>query len=218
MKPDGSLKVLHNFTGGSDGGRAYRRHWCRPPTGTCTAPNTLGGRANGNGFGVLFRATLAGDVVPLHDFSVNPATGVNTICPLLQHTNGILYGETNAGGAYGLGGFYSLDAGLPPFVTYLPTYGRAGALVQILGQGFTDASEVFFNGTPATLQTRLSHLYPGHCAGWSHQRTDHRHHREWHTDQQQAVHCASIDRHADATGPSILITLCIEARPTLSGW
>ena len=37
-------------------------------------------------------------------------------------------------------------------MTYLPTYGRAGALVQILGQGFTDTSEVFFNGTPATFK------------------------------------------------------------------
>jgi hypothetical protein len=75
----------------------------------------------------------------------------------LQHTNGILYGTTLEGGVntgqgafYGLGTFYSFDLGLPPFVTYLPVYGRPGALVQILGQGFTDASEVFFNGTPAT--------------------------------------------------------------------
>ena len=149
MKPDGSLKVLHNFTGGTDGGRPIGS-LVQGSDGNLYGTNTLGGRADGTGFGVIFRATLAGDVVPLYAFSVNPATGVNTICPLLQHTNGKLYGETNAGGAYGLGGFYSLDAGLPPFVTYLPTYGRAGALVQILGQGFTDASEVFFNGTPAT--------------------------------------------------------------------
>ena len=149
MKPDGSLKVLHNFTGGTDGGRPIGS-LVQGSDGNLYGTNTLGGRADGTGFGVIFRATLAGDVVPLYAFSVNPATGVNTICPLLQHTNGKLYGETNAGGAYGLGGFYSLDAGLPPFVTYLPTYGRVGALVQILGQGFTDASEVFFNGTPAT--------------------------------------------------------------------
>ena len=64
----------------------------------------------------------------------------------------MLYGDTYKGGKFGKGVFYSLDAGLPPFVTYLPTYGRPGALVQILGQGFTDASEVFFNGTPATFK------------------------------------------------------------------
>jgi hypothetical protein len=44
------------------------------------------------------------------------------------------------------GVFYSLDAGLPLFVTYPPTYGRVGALVQILGQGFTADSKV----SPAT--------------------------------------------------------------------
>jgi hypothetical protein len=71
---------------------------------------------------------------------------------LLQHTNGILYGDTYAGGKFDKGVFYSLDAGLPPFVTYLPTYGRAGVVVQILGQGFTDTSQVFFNGTLATFK------------------------------------------------------------------
>ena len=101
---------------------------------------------------MLFRATLGGDVVPLHHFA--PATGTAPLSALLQHTNGKLYGGTSQGGTVrigqtALGVFYSLDAGLPPFVTYLPTYGRPGALVQILGQGFTAESVVSFNGTPA---------------------------------------------------------------------
>ena len=69
---------------------------------------------------------------------------------MFQHTNGKLYGSTYFGGKFNQGVFYSLDAGLPPFVTYLPTYGRAGGVVQILGQGFTNTSQVFFNGTPAS--------------------------------------------------------------------
>lgn len=52
--------------------------------------------------------------------------------------------------------FYSLNAGLKPFVTYLSTYGRPGALVQILGQGFSETSQVFFNGTPASFK----YVYP----------------------------------------------------------
>ena len=68
----------------------------------------------------------------------------------MQHTNLIHYVTTEAGGNAGICTFFNLDIGLPPFVTYLPVYGRPGVLVQILGQGFTDASEVFFNGTPAT--------------------------------------------------------------------
>jgi hypothetical protein len=68
----------------------------------------------------------------------------------MQHTNGKLYGGTAAGGTFNEGIFYSFDLGLPAFVSYVPTYGRAGAEVQILGQGFTDTSQVYFNGTPAT--------------------------------------------------------------------
>ena len=80
---------------------------------------------------------------------MSQATG-NYAQALFQHTNGMLYGDSYQGGKFGIGVFYSLDAGsLPPFVTYLPTYGRPGALVQILGQGFTAGSVVSFNGTPA---------------------------------------------------------------------
>jgi hypothetical protein len=71
---------------------------------------------------------------------------------LVQHTNGTLYGDMYQGGKYGKGLVYSLDAGMPAFVTYLTVYGRAGAAVQILGQGLTDTSQVFFNGTPATFK------------------------------------------------------------------
>jgi hypothetical protein len=39
---------------------------------------------------------------------------------------------------------------MPPFVSYLPTYGRVGEIVQILGQDFTANSKVSFNGTLAT--------------------------------------------------------------------
>jgi uncharacterized repeat protein (TIGR03803 family) len=128
MTPDGAFTVLHNFTGGSDG---------REPFGGLVQASD----------GKLY-GTLAGEVVPLHSFSV--PTGAGQLAPLLQHTNGTLYGDTYDGGTSGVGVFYSLDVGLPPFVSYLPTYGRPGALVQILGQGFTADSKVSFNGTPAT--------------------------------------------------------------------
>jgi uncharacterized repeat protein (TIGR03803 family) len=143
MTPNGTLTVLHNFAGGSDG--------AKPMSGLVQASdgNLYGVTMEGgmSGYGVLFRATLAGDVVTVHDFE--NATGIYPEV-VFQHTNGKLYGETFGGGTVGVGVFFKFDAGLPPFVTYLPTYGRPGALVQILGQGFTDASEVFFNGTPAT--------------------------------------------------------------------
>jgi uncharacterized repeat protein (TIGR03803 family) len=112
--------------------------------GNLYGTTAFGGKYGG---GVLFRATLTGAVTALHDFA--SATGVRTYSALLQHTNGRLCGATFQGGKFGGGVFYCLDAGLPPFVTYLPTYGRAGALVQILGQGFTSGSRVLFNGKQA---------------------------------------------------------------------
>lgn len=148
--PNGSFTVLHSFSRGSEGGN---------PIGLMQASdgNLYGTSFSGGGptnDGVLFRATLAGDVVPLHDFDAT--TGVYPYGALHEQTNGIIYGDTFSGGDWGQGVFYSLDAGLSPFVTYLPVYGRAGAVVQILGQGFTDTSQVFFNGTPAT----FNRVYP----------------------------------------------------------
>jgi uncharacterized repeat protein (TIGR03803 family) len=152
MTPDGVYTVLHNFTGGSDGAKPYTL--MQASDGNLYGTNNAGGK---NRAGVLFRATLAGDVVPLHNFSL--PTGAGQLSPLLQHTNGKLYGDTYDGGTSGVGVFYSLDVGLPPFVTYLPTYGRPGALVQILGQGFTADSKVSFKGTPATSPVVVSPTY-----------------------------------------------------------
>ena len=148
MKPNGTITVLHNFTGGSDG--------MRPSGGLVQASDgNLYGTAIGGGTsliygqGVLFRSSLAGDFVTLHEF--DGANGSYPESTLLQHTNGDLYGDTLYTQQFSGGGvFYSLDVGLRPFVTYLPTYGRPGALVQILGQGFTADSKVSFKGTPAT--------------------------------------------------------------------
>jgi uncharacterized repeat protein (TIGR03803 family) len=151
MTPGGALTVLHNFTAGSDGSQPLAL--VQTSDGNLYGVNNMGGK---NGSGVLFRATLAGDVVALHDFDA--ATG-NYPTALFQHTNGMLYGDTYQGGTFGRGVFYSLDAGLPPFVSYLPTYGRPGAEVQILGQGFTADSKVSFKGTPATSPVVVNPTY-----------------------------------------------------------
>jgi uncharacterized repeat protein (TIGR03803 family) len=138
MTPSGTITVLHTFTNGSEGA------W---PGGLIQATDgflygTTTGRAK-YGNGALFRATLAGNPTVLHNF-IN-SSGIQP-SSLIQHTNGMLYGFAAGGGKYGEGVAYSVDIGARPFVSYLPTYGRAGALVQILGQGFTSSSQVSFNG------------------------------------------------------------------------
>jgi uncharacterized repeat protein (TIGR03803 family) len=72
---------------------------------------------------------------------------------LLQHTNGILYGDTYAGGnvqGCDCGVFYSLNIAARPFVSLVSTSGKVGKTIEILGQGFTGTTSVSFNGTAAT--------------------------------------------------------------------
>jgi hypothetical protein len=68
----------------------------------------------------------------------------------VQHTNGKIYGLTYSGGTHDRGVFFSFDVGLRPFVKTLPTSGKVGKTVGILGGGLTGTSSVSFDGTPAT--------------------------------------------------------------------
>jgi uncharacterized repeat protein (TIGR03803 family) len=139
MTSDYKIRVLHNFDDVTDGGFANG--------GLVQATD---GNLYGTNDSKLFRFNKRGGFEILHSFT--KSTGISPYDTLTQHTNGLLYGTTLQGGIgnNNNGVFYSLDVGLKPFVTYLPTYGRAGASVEILGQGFTADSKVYFNGTPAT--------------------------------------------------------------------
>jgi uncharacterized repeat protein (TIGR03803 family) len=77
--------------------------------------------------------------------------GVTTrTVPLVQATNGDLYGTTSGGGASGDGTVFSLSVGLGPFVETQTTSGKVGATVKILGSDLTGATSVSFNGPAAT--------------------------------------------------------------------
>jgi len=148
LVPGQTPVILHSFSYGNDGANEVGG-LMQATDGNFYGTNNLGGAS---GWGVLFRITPDGQFTVMHAFDWG--TGASPQAALLQHTNGILYGTTAVGGNNngGDGTFYSFDLGLPPFVTNLPSYGRAGAVVDLLGQGFTDSTEVFFNGAPATVQ------------------------------------------------------------------
>src|ERR1022692_2562388 len=95
----------------------------------------------------------------LHDFDQSP-TASKPQDTLLQHTNGILYGDTFEGGdpASGCGVFYSWNAGLKPFVSLVFTSAKVGKTIQILGQKFTGTTGVSFNGVAAAF-TVVSDTY-----------------------------------------------------------
>ena len=71
---------------------------------------------------------------------------------LMQHTNGKLYGVTYGGGKSGDGTIFSVDVGLAPFITLVQYFGAPGGTAQILGQGFTGATSVTFNGVAGSFK------------------------------------------------------------------
>jgi len=105
--------------------------------------NFYGITAYGGGF---YKMTPAGNVILL-----GPLDG-NTLLPQVgpfQHTSGAFYGDTAIGGTYNDGTFYKINAGLKPFAALVTIMGKPGKSIQILGQGFTHATRVSFDGTPA---------------------------------------------------------------------
>jgi hypothetical protein len=109
----------------------------------------------------LFKLTPSGALSVLYTFcsQTNCADGSGSSYALVQSTDGKFYGTTADGGntvcrPSGCGTFFSLDMGLPPFVTFLVPTGKVGSSVGILGQGFTGTSLVSFNGTAATFTVK----------------------------------------------------------------
>jgi len=99
---------------------------------------------------------MDGTLTTLHSFSYS-YDGTAPV-GLSQFTDGKLYGATGFGGANQKGTLFSLDIGLPPFVTFVTKYGRVGQMGPILGQGFTGATDVSINGVPASF-TIVSDTY-----------------------------------------------------------
>jgi uncharacterized repeat protein (TIGR03803 family) len=140
ITPDGTLTTVYSFC--AEGGK------CQDGANPVTAlfvdsdGNLCGSTAAGGpmGLGTIFEINPDGELGTLY------GAGVTT---LMQHTDGDFYGTTSAGGTYGFGTVFRLSAGLPAFVNTIPTAGRVGASVKILGDDLAQAVSVIFNGTPA---------------------------------------------------------------------
>jgi len=137
------FKILYAFSGASDGGSPYGG-LVQATDGYLYGGTLWGGSSNA---GAVFRIGTDGAYTVIHDFESSTGTGQQAV--MVQDTNGLLYSATTGGGSGGRGVIYSVDIGQQPFVRYLPIYGKVGRQVQILGQGFTSASTVSFNGVAA---------------------------------------------------------------------
>ena len=145
ITPSGTLTILHTFTCGSDGCNQCGG-LVQATDGNFYGTNNEGGTG---GQGTIFRVSSTGAFATLYEFD-DYALGGNPQVTLLQHTNGVLYGDTAIAGAFDRGVFYSFDVGLKPFVSFLPAAGNVGRKVEFLGRGFTGTTGVSFNGTAAT--------------------------------------------------------------------
>jgi len=146
----GALTVLHDMSG-TDGIYPYAG-LLQATDGNFYGANLGGGT---NGFGTIFTITPQGSYSVLYNF--DSLTGQWPYVTPFQHTKGVVYGDTYAGGTGNVspcaagycGVFYSLNAGLPAFVTLLPYSGKVGKTIEFLGQGFKGTTSVSFHGTPA---------------------------------------------------------------------
>jgi len=127
-------------------------------------PRCVNGSTGLTGCGTVFRITPAGKLTTLYAFCPQKYChdGAQPQAGLFQATDGNFYGTTVYGGAHCFnitcGTVYRLSVGLGPFVSLPQPSGKVGQSVQILGQGLTGTTGVFFSGTPASF-TIVSDTY-----------------------------------------------------------
>jgi uncharacterized repeat protein (TIGR03803 family) len=161
ITPSGTLMTLHSFcseSGCTDGNEPVAG-LVQATDGDFYGTTYIGGA---NGGGTVFTITPSGTLTTLYSFCAQTGCtdGANPYtAPLVQDTNGDLYGTTLQGGISNpactttpnssCGTVFRLSVGLGPFVKTQPTSGEVGAAVKLLGTNLTGASNVSFNGTAA---------------------------------------------------------------------
>jgi uncharacterized repeat protein (TIGR03803 family) len=158
ITPGGKLTTVYNFcsqytgTGCLDG--------LLPAGGLVQATdgNFYGTTSSGGvgGGGTVFKLTPEGVLTTLHSFDAQFAQPGLVANGVVQATDGNFYGTTFLGGTANslcfsgpCGTVFSLSVGLGPFVETVPTAGKLGSAVTILGTDLTGANSVRFNGKAA---------------------------------------------------------------------
>ncbi len=100
-----TFSVLHNFSGGNDGGGPLAGFVVDAAVQNAYGTTNAGGKYEQ---GVVFRFSQHGETV-LHQFT-GGADGGNPQASLIMDAAGNLYGTTNAGGSHGFGVVYKLTS------------------------------------------------------------------------------------------------------------
>jgi uncharacterized repeat protein (TIGR03803 family) len=120
--PAGHSTVLHNFTGGADGGFPYGGV-IRDSKGNLYGTAEVGGAS---GAGVVFKVDTFGNETVLYSFT-GGADGGYPLAGVIRDSKGNLYGTTNGGGASGAGVVFKVDTSGNETALYSFTGGSDGA-------------------------------------------------------------------------------------------
>jgi uncharacterized repeat protein (TIGR03803 family) len=152
MTPSGELTTIHNFTGGDDGGYPMA-----PPIeasdGNFYGTTSYGG-ATGN-IGTIYRVTPSGVLTTLNSFGLSSSSaGDYANGPLVQGTDGFLYGTTHYGGPDDLGTIFSASPLTGQITTMFSFDGTNGgnplaALIQASDGNFYGTTAGVSNGGTA---------------------------------------------------------------------
>jgi uncharacterized repeat protein (TIGR03803 family) len=155
ITPTGVYTVLHSFNSYAGDGTLPLAGMIQGPDGNFYGTTGSGGSKNA---GSIFQLTPAGVEKTLYSFcSVTCSNGFGAATPLVLHTNGKFYGNTN-GNSLGGAALYSFDMGFHPLVDLVTWTAKVGAKIGILGQGFTGTTGVSFGGVNAAF-TNISDTY-----------------------------------------------------------
>jgi uncharacterized repeat protein (TIGR03803 family) len=149
LTPSGKFTTLHNFDS-TDG--AYPLGALQLVDGNLYGTTSAGGPSSD---GTIYRLNPTGTLTTLQSF--DSSNGGAPVAGIMQGTSGVFFGTTLNGGSdrdceVGCGTVFSLSMDLKPFVAPVPTSGKVGAKVVLLGNNLTDATSVTFNGVAATFE------------------------------------------------------------------
>lgn len=116
--------------------------------GTTRAGGTNKCRTFENFCGTVFRITPSGDEAVLYSFGANPSDGQSPNGPLLQASNGLLYGTTSNGGLYGRGTVYQI--GLDGVYKLLYSFGASPSDGSTPAAGLVEGRDGYLYGTTAS--------------------------------------------------------------------